>query len=687
MDDDKSSQFVLSLIKSIQALCQGFIDFNSSIEVIGHIHLNVDRGTKFDYVLTEEIYRYTADDSTLFSSHSYHSKPPPQIIQPFVTPVNNSKASSKSGSRRKSALIPRDIDNDSCSYTFSDTITPSTAAANSPQIPINNPQVPIGSDRNSPRIISVSTLAQPGNLQHKADVDDTLPPLAKRSCIDESLSKTVVNDSGPNLDMPDVKVKQEVCDEEDSYNSSTPDAGHVASDRAAAIQQLHQPFPLMLHVNPRQSDVPVPSTSGVLAPKPNVLITGPNVNLCLKSPAALKEGIQNHPNKDCVIRYFLKDGKLFPIISKDQRDVKKYVVKQKEAQPEKVTKQQSVTVKAESNLEAIETENKELSVKNERPDASDLGISASSGIIKNKVLKIIVKNVARKSTTSSKNKRISLQEHSGFHSRYKSTRKAKASLNKKVQRRYKASGYLDYTEEDINAAIDLVHKGMPVIEAALELGIPRATLFNRSREGCKSHTGRCSEAFRKSGAEFQKRRKHMQYTQEQFEKAIDAIHKGMPVIDASFLFKIPRATLFIRSSKGCPTHSGRCSTVFSHGRIHRTKVYKNKYRELMEISKSQEDDNDLTSKLKVRESRKCEDKHLLLDPSSGKFVNIPLKADPIVPLVDIAIEEGSQVSEAIDSEHQFETLTTSDSNLVFKRLKERMNSKSPSQRTKTKDNK
>ena len=55
MDEDTATRFVSSLVKSIQALCNEYIDFSTSIEVVGHIHLNIDRNVKFDYVLTEEV--------------------------------------------------------------------------------------------------------------------------------------------------------------------------------------------------------------------------------------------------------------------------------------------------------------------------------------------------------------------------------------------------------------------------------------------------------------------------------------------------------------------------------------------------------------------------------------------------------------------------------------------------------
>ncbi|KAK7473336.1 hypothetical protein BaRGS_00035384, partial [Batillaria attramentaria] len=127
--------------------------------------------------------------------------------------------------------------------------------------------------------------------------------------------------------------------------------------------------------------------------------------------------------------------------------------------------------------------------------------------------------------------------------------------------------YREYTADDVAEAIELVHGGMPVIDAAFRFGIPRATLFVRSRQGCPTHTGRCSTVFarthQEAAASARRNRPKLQYTKEAVEAAIDAVHNGVPVIDAAIQFNIPRATLFNRSGKGCPTHEGRCSTVFN----------------------------------------------------------------------------------------------------------------------------
>ena len=75
MDETSASHFASSLAKSIQTLCSGHIRFSSNVEVIGHIHVNIDRSVKLDYVVAEEVSK-TASDGATFTSHSYQSLPP-----------------------------------------------------------------------------------------------------------------------------------------------------------------------------------------------------------------------------------------------------------------------------------------------------------------------------------------------------------------------------------------------------------------------------------------------------------------------------------------------------------------------------------------------------------------------------------------------------------------------------------
>lgn len=77
MVDPKAAKFINSLVKSLQMLCHGCMDFNHNIEIIGHINLRIDNSQKFDYIVNEQVSKQ-GDDSTYFQSNSYHSLPPPK---------------------------------------------------------------------------------------------------------------------------------------------------------------------------------------------------------------------------------------------------------------------------------------------------------------------------------------------------------------------------------------------------------------------------------------------------------------------------------------------------------------------------------------------------------------------------------------------------------------------------------
>lgn len=74
MDFDSSSKFISSLAKFLQSLCNGYVEFDNGVEVIGHIYLNVDTGKKIDYVLNEKVCK-TDENSVTFISNSFHAQP------------------------------------------------------------------------------------------------------------------------------------------------------------------------------------------------------------------------------------------------------------------------------------------------------------------------------------------------------------------------------------------------------------------------------------------------------------------------------------------------------------------------------------------------------------------------------------------------------------------------------------
>ncbi|BFY97625.1 hypothetical protein BsWGS_00665 [Bradybaena similaris] len=68
MDVAVANRFISSLSKSLQALCHGCMDFDSGIEIVGYINVNIDSGSKVDYVLNEKVLKSTTNSMTFVSN-------------------------------------------------------------------------------------------------------------------------------------------------------------------------------------------------------------------------------------------------------------------------------------------------------------------------------------------------------------------------------------------------------------------------------------------------------------------------------------------------------------------------------------------------------------------------------------------------------------------------------------------
>ncbi|CAG5133398.1 unnamed protein product [Candidula unifasciata] len=75
MNSESANKFISALVKALQTLCHGYVEFNDGIEIIGHIYLNIDSGSSFDYVVKEKLCK-NAENSTMFVSKSFQAVPP-----------------------------------------------------------------------------------------------------------------------------------------------------------------------------------------------------------------------------------------------------------------------------------------------------------------------------------------------------------------------------------------------------------------------------------------------------------------------------------------------------------------------------------------------------------------------------------------------------------------------------------
>ena len=108
--DEAAAKFINALIKSVQTLCHGYLEFHSGIEIIGHINLMVDKGTSLDYILKEKVCK-NAENSTLFISNSFHAEPkceqevPGKNTQPGNQVVQNKQSTDAGETGRVSSAI------------------------------------------------------------------------------------------------------------------------------------------------------------------------------------------------------------------------------------------------------------------------------------------------------------------------------------------------------------------------------------------------------------------------------------------------------------------------------------------------------------------------------------------------------------------------------------------------------
>ncbi|ESO94982.1 hypothetical protein LOTGIDRAFT_160734 [Lottia gigantea] len=92
MDIEEANKFINSLVKNLQVLCHGHVNFNNSIQVIGHLYLNVDSQTNIDYIVNEKVCK-NDNSSTMFVSNSYHSEP--KLKKKSKDSTNNNSCESK----------------------------------------------------------------------------------------------------------------------------------------------------------------------------------------------------------------------------------------------------------------------------------------------------------------------------------------------------------------------------------------------------------------------------------------------------------------------------------------------------------------------------------------------------------------------------------------------------------------
>ncbi|KAK7473329.1 hypothetical protein BaRGS_00035377 [Batillaria attramentaria] len=118
-------------------------------------------------------------------------------------------------------------------------------------------------------------------------------------------------------------------------------------------------------------------------------------------------------------------------------------------------------------------------------------------------------------------------------------------------------GYKLYSQEDLQVALEKVHWGMTVAEAASIHRVPYTTLY-RFQKQCPH------DSFILRGSQYRNPRDlgYKRYTQEALDLAMLKIHWGMSLSEAASKFNIPRSTLSDKQRQCTLGHGGRCIGAF-----------------------------------------------------------------------------------------------------------------------------
>ncbi|KAK6174551.1 hypothetical protein SNE40_017802 [Patella caerulea] len=95
MSSERSAnQFISALVKNLQAVCHGHVDFDKNVKVVGHLYLTVDSNSEFNYIVNEKVSK-SDESSTTFISKSFYATDPQQktpkknVDRPLPPPTPN----------------------------------------------------------------------------------------------------------------------------------------------------------------------------------------------------------------------------------------------------------------------------------------------------------------------------------------------------------------------------------------------------------------------------------------------------------------------------------------------------------------------------------------------------------------------------------------------------------------------
>ena len=226
MDVDSSSKFIGSLTKFLQSLCNGYVEFQRGVELVGHIYLSIDTGEKVDYVLHEKVSK-NDENSVTFVSNSFHAQPFDKDKDNLDKTSANKNTPTKSGARASASQNISSDDDDIVIVDHTKGVPGSTNSGTIPPRGLKRVASPSSDQRQvqRPRNSMGPSSAHPGNSSNPM----TSPPraLVNRQQPGGPSATVTSQDAGQqeNLNMGDLKLEQITRDELLSLASQVGEGG------------------------------------------------------------------------------------------------------------------------------------------------------------------------------------------------------------------------------------------------------------------------------------------------------------------------------------------------------------------------------------------------------------------------------------------------------------------------------
>ena len=209
MDVDSSSKFIGSLTKFLQSLCNGYVEFQRGVELVGHIYLSIDTGEKVDYILHEKVSK-NDENSVTFVSNSFHAQP---LDKEKDKMSGNKDTPSKSGaSARGSRDTSSDDDDDIMIVDQSGGAPGSTNSGTIPSRGMKRVASP-NSDQRQAQRTGQHGAGGPSSHRNPGSSNPMSPPRNRQQAGGPSATVTSQDAQQENINMGDMKLEQISTDE------------------------------------------------------------------------------------------------------------------------------------------------------------------------------------------------------------------------------------------------------------------------------------------------------------------------------------------------------------------------------------------------------------------------------------------------------------------------------------------